>query len=370
MQKETANKTMSSLAEQLKSAKLKKSVVPMKDYSCPKKAGFLKEDDIKEYERSVLEVNTENWLDILRDLTFPTILCPLYIEEAFMFINIYERLYANKEPEIICNTDWKFTLSVEENACVDNLLQRLQTSMDPFTNKGYAFVKTSSRSAKDAPLVQNKFRELYRNELDLYTSSDKCMENVQITCLLKAAFIALRVKTAAEVVDMFMRSERIYQDMLLAAVNQREKYNEHFVIRQFVNIDVDMEFRGFVWDFELVALSQYNYAIYSERLAKDKDKYGHMVKTYFHEFVKPTLQSSMFPKNSIVDFAICDDGDKLWVIEVNPFLETTDGALFSWQHERHILEGSDGFVFRVTEKPRPGAKTILPQSIRGLMEEK
>lgn len=63
-------------------------------------------------------------------------------------------------------------------------------------------------------------------------------------------------------------------------------------------------------------------------------------------------------------------GTKMWVIEVNPFLETTDGALFSWNHERTILEGSQEFVFRITEKPRPGAKTILPQSVRGLLEEK
>ena len=31
---------------------------------------------------------------------------------------------------------------------------------------------------------------------------------------------------------------------------------------------------------------------------------------------------------------------KLWVIELNPFMETTDGCLFSWKHERHILEGT------------------------------
>ena len=59
---------------------------------------------------------------------------------------------------------------------------------------------------------------------------------------------------------------------------------------------------------------------------------------------------------------------KIWVIEVNPFMETTDGALFSWQHERDILQGTSGFVFRITERLRPGAKAILPQSVRKLME--
>ncbi len=59
------------------------------------------------------------------------------------------------------------------------------------------------------------------------------------------------------------------------------------------------------------------------------------------------------------------------VIELNPFLETTDGALFSWQHEKSLLEGqNDEFVFRITERCKPGAKAMLPQSIRTLMNDK
>ncbi len=57
---------------------------------------------------------------------------------------------------------------------------------------------------------------------------------------------------------------------------------------------------------------------------------------------------------------------KVWVIELNPFMETTDGALFSWQHERHLLEGQnkDKPIFRLTEKVRPGSWSMLPNSIR------
>lgn len=359
---------MSSLAEQLSAVKLKKSTEPIKDFSSPKTAGFLKDEDIKAYEKCVLEVNTEHWIDLLRDETFPTVLCPFLMEEAQVFINIYERLYLNKDSEIICATDWRDDVSDKEKTTLDALCTRLQKEMDTFTKDGFAFVKTSSRSAKDAPLVQNKFKELYKQELDSYAKTDQ-NENTQITCLLKAAFNALRVKTSTEVIDMFLRSERIYQDLLLAAVNQKDKYNEHFVIRKFVDIDVDMEFRGFVFNYELTGLSQYNYAIYSERLVKDKEMFQKLVRDYYDTSVKPKLKDSEFPENSIIDFAVCDQGRKLWVIEVNPFLETTDGALFSWNHERGILEGSEGFVFRVTEKPRPGAKAILPQSVRKLLEE-
>lgn len=359
---------MASLAEQLSAVKLKKSNQPTKDFSSPKTAGFLKEEDIKAYEKSVLEVNTEHWIDLLKDDTFPTVLCPFFLEEAQVFIKIYERMYLNKDSEVICNTNWRDSITDSEKDVLQALSTRLQKTMDVFTRDGFAFVKTSSRSAKDAPLVQQKFKELYMQELKAYPVDDQ-NENVKITCLLKAAFNALQVKTSDEVIDMFLRSERIYQDLLLAAVNQKDKYNEHFVIRKFVDIDVDMEFRGFVWNYELVALSQYNYAIYSERLVKDREKYESLVQEYYDSAVKLKLKGSEFPPNSIIDFAICDNGQKLWVIEVNPFLETTDGALFSWNHERAILEGSEGFVFRVTEKPRPGAKAVLPQSVRKLLED-
>ncbi|CAF1258662.1 unnamed protein product, partial [Didymodactylos carnosus] len=65
-----------------------------------------------------------------------------------------------------------------------------------------------------------------------------------------------------------------------------------------------------------------------------------------------------------------EDAYDIWVIELNPFMETTDGGLFSWQHERHILEGkNNGFEFRITQRPKPGALTMLPNSVRQLIKQ-
>ena len=90
------------------------------------------------------------------------------------------------------------------------------------------------------------------------------------------------------------------------------------------------------------------------------------------------------------------------VIELNPFLETTDGCLFSWTKERHLLEGSQRTVtctdgaspdavggvattvatavpgteahgegdplFRVRFTPERGAKSLLARDWRELLE--
>ena len=60
---------------------------------------------------------------------------------------------------------------------------------------------------------------------------------------------------------------------------------------------------------------------------------------------------------------------KVLIIELNPFLNTTDGALFSWEHEKSILEGDSNknFVFRITERPKTGSKAMLPTHLRSLI---
>ena len=189
------------------------------------------------------------------------------------------------------------------------MTDRLSKVMQKFTRDGnFAFVKTSCRSPKDAPIAQTRFKELFRRHLAAADDTDKPSENTQITCLLQAAFDALKVRTADEVLDMMFRSVRIYQDMLLA-VQVEERFCENFIIRQFVHIDVDMEFRGFVFKHQLVALSQYNYLIYSKRLVERREFLSGLIQDFFNNHVMPKLKSDKtFPENYVIDFAVCDDG--------------------------------------------------------------
>lgn len=360
---------MVDLAEQLKSVKLKKSKDQTKDFSSPKTAGFMSEQEVTSYQEQVLEVNTERWLHILQAETFPTEYCPLHLEEAEMIVSVYERLYSSLDPPGIAQLDWREHLSAEEVRLVQNMEQRLQLVIDKFKDNchDYVFVKTSSRSPKDAPMAQNRFKIFFQQFLDTESKESRMQENTQITCLLRAAFFALRVSMASEVTDMFFRSERIYQDMLLA-LQFKDGFCENFVVREFVEIEVDMEFRGFVHHGELVALSQYNYLIHSPRLCKNKDLVADRILTFYQQTLRPKLQAAKFGENFIIDFAIGSKDDKLWVIEINPFLVTTDAALFSWENERPILEGQgEGLQFRVTLRPRPGSKAMLPQSIKSLL---
>jgi hypothetical protein len=62
--------------------------------------------------------------------------------------------------------------------------------------------------------------------------------------------------------------------------------------------------------------------------------------------------------------------NRVVVIELNPFLETTDGALFSWNYEMQNLKGKEDFSFRIVEQPRVGSKAMLPFGLKKLVDTK
>ena len=264
----------------------------------------------------------------------------------------------------------------EEKRWIDDFEQRFQPFIDEhFPNSIGFFVKTSSRSAKDAVIFNEHFLQIYRNELKEFSKPNE--ENSRIFALLTAAFLSLKVSSAKDVLSMFFVSERIYQDLLLATeVYQRnsltEKFCENFILRQFYPIDVDLEFRGFVYQRQLTCLSQYNYLIYSQRLNENKEKISQKIRKFFSEIIREKFKEFQC-ENYVIDFALTRnsptfdvDSMRVWVIELNPFMGTTDGALFSWQHERDLLEGksSSELTFRLTERVRTGSWAMLPMSIR------
>lgn len=364
-----------SFAEQLANAKLKPSKDKTKDFSDPKLAGFITKDQISTYQKHALDANIEEWQSLLANETFPTVYCPISRSDAKHFIQIFERYFQKLHNQQLFDEIRERTTSwldddQEEKQWYEQIKQRLQTVMDqafPNNRNGF-FAKTSSRSAKDACVFKKDFIDIYKNELSKTT--DPSQENSRIIALLNAAFVSLRMTCADDVLSTFVISERIYQDMLLAIEAQDSSddlFKENFVLRPFIPIDVDMEFRGFVYEQRLTCLSQYNYLIYSPRLCQQKENILDKITSFFNQTVKPKL--NQYKSSSyVIDFALTGnesiDSMKVWVIELNPFMETTDGALFSWQSERNLLEGQTEPIFRITEKIRPGSWSMLPNSVR------
>jgi hypothetical protein len=64
----------------------------------------------------------------------------------------------------------------------------------------------------------------------------------------------------------------------------------------------------------------------------------------------------------VVDFAI-DRTGCVWIIEINPFVQSTDAALFSWQQEREILERGP-YEFRIRTEPIKNVRRLFADEWR------
>jgi hypothetical protein len=197
------------------------------------------------------------------------------------------------------------------------------------------------------------------------------------------------------------------QDMLMA-LDHPDRFVEHLAVRQWVPLEVDLEFRGFVGpNGRLNALSQYNHLAFFPRLLPLREALTAAISSFFDESVGPAL-SAEYPSGYVVDFGVVfaddnggtqgsvvdtaaaattddDDDDcelardgggatttttpcelvaKVWVIEINPFLSTTDGCLFDWSRDAHLLSGAlqqpeTPLELRLTEAPKAGAAAML-----------
>jgi hypothetical protein len=246
--------------------------------------------------------------------TFPTFYCTITYSDAKHFIRIFERHFQKLHEhqlfdQIRERMDTWFNDDQEEKQWYEDIKERLQKTIDQaFPDNKEFFAKTSSRSAKDACIFKRDFLEIYKNELSKLP--DPSQENSRIIALLTAAFLLLRLTCASDVLSMFIISERIYQDMLLATEAQNlsdGSFKENIIFRPFIPIDVDMEFRGFVFQQRLTCLSQYNYLIYSRRLCQWKDTILEKIMTFFNQIVKTKLDKYR-SNDYVIDFALTNGG--------------------------------------------------------------
>jgi len=161
---------------------------------------------------------------------------------------------------------------------------------------------------------------------------------------------------------MFLSSERINSDLLLALDYPAEKWTQDFVVRKFVPIPIEYEFRGFVVNNELRAMCQYYHWIFFPTLVENKERINSIIKQKFEE-IKDLVPIKS--KSYVVDWAVDMEKSEVYIIELNPFgdyegmgtspsmfkLHLNDGKMDRQGPDRHLFFGDGAYEFRIEEKP-------------------
>ena len=158
-----------------------------------------------------------------------------------------------------------------------------------------------------------------------------------------------------------------------------EDYNEdsedikvkyHLVLRQWQDLNPASEFRCYVRNNQLVAISQRHHSVYYDHIVDQRQDIITDIKTFFYHMI-----SSKFPCTNYCFDVYRRDKGKLLLIDFNPFGSVTDSLMFTWKEleESESLEstGTDSVdfpAFRCVARPEgvqpsPYASCGVPRDI-------
>ncbi|GKV32068.1 hypothetical protein SLEP1_g40699 [Rubroshorea leprosula] len=120
----------------------------------------------------------------------------------------------------------------------------------------------------------------------------------------------------------------------------------------------EMEFRCFVKDQLLIAISQREVTTFYPVLLEKKNDLKTLIEQFFADNVKLKFES----ENYTLDVYVTRDG-RVKILDFNPWRAFTLPLLFSWEELEHNLQDEDHLDFRIVESRcgvRPGLKTAVP----------
>lgn len=129
----------------------------------------------------------------------------------------------------------------------------------------------------------------------------------------------------------------------------------HLVLRKSFNLNPALEFRCFVRNKQLIAISQREMNYFS---------FLFDLRPSFKQLIQNFLEGLDFPDpNFVFDVYIPPPHDKVWLIDINPWAPRTDPLLFSWLEllqmpERSLVEEEDSVSdpeFRLVQRDDPEA---------------
>ncbi|OHS93948.1 hypothetical protein TRFO_39856 [Tritrichomonas foetus] len=284
----------------------------------------------------LLNFGMHNYYDQLSEHMFPTV-----------FVNVSRK---QAEAWRIFNIDSEMSEEQKSHfqSLKDNVAKAISDIRKNVKNpKSRIFVKLSSRSPKDAvwqdkqrilPILKEQFSHHHKDDL-----------NAKMISLRRSFLKASAVNSADEAFELMKWSSRIISDLkiFLTASENSEWFDIKIVVRQFIeDLDVSNEFRGFVKDGKLTALSQYQTECYFPEIAKNADKIANNVKTFFNDVLLDKFPQ-WAKEGSVIDFAVVKD--KVYIVELNPYGPCSGACLFNWQTDKEILSGNKPFEIRVVQ---------------------
>jgi len=224
------------------------------------------------------------WYDRLKDFTFRTEFADMTLKEAKALRDDYRERFFERTK----TTDEQKRVLAEVERKLDGLIQQVLDRSKAGVGGGGVFVRLSTRSPKDSSLIgedstiesiaaalESHAREKHQQRTQLqdggeikqfeYYAPDMLTTNDKVVCLMEGFGKDLKVNSASAALGLLKSSERVYVDILDAITayksacqtegKDKAVFRMKYIVREWVDIPVGMEFRGFVNKVTLNALN-------------------------------------------------------------------------------------------------------------------
>jgi D123 len=293
----------------------------------------------------------DRWYPQLKNHTFKSKILPIDVETAKAMVNFYKRLNLGKGN--LTSNDIEAIKSLEQQ--IDALIQL------HFEDEG-VFVRMSNRSPKDGtPLLESsdsmylKLKEISMMEID---------DNSKVIKISDEQMKVLRCTKSRQVLNLLLTSERVFSDLLLAIdcfeLNETDKWSTSIILREWQPLlKQENEFRLFVKNGKVTAISQYTHYCCYPKLSEDNSDYLDLINKKLSQFAQ-SIHDEVGQDDYILDLALI--GEEVKIIELNPFHKSTGGCMFSWHGDKALLYGtkeSDTAKLRVRKEPLKEINTMV-----------
>lgn len=291
------------------------------------------------------------WYPRLKKYTFRTTFIPLMRAEARAIVKCYRRRFVDPDGTLITRADV-------------HILRKLETRLHEIIESKFSangcFMRLCGRSAKDAePREPERIRREYQMHLERLKREEgnfKSVDDLPASLKMKAAgrVNLLLARSGADVMSMLLSSERVYSDMLDWLWFGEP---EQVVLREWEReLSVDYEFRCYVKDGRLNAISQYDHYCKYDHLFPRKAELERRIRTLWSE-IHPHVGASSYG----MDFGYLPEQDRLVMIELSPFLRCTGAHCFRWSnaYDNAVLHGRRPFEFRLVQQTFPEYEALF-----------
>lgn len=281
----------------------------------------------------------------IKDETFQSVIVPVDPLVARSMVSYYQQRYNGRVG----------TLTQDNIKHLKLLHAAIARSMTEDFDGKPIFCRMTNRSPKDGEPSGHlgELQRHYDEELGRLkaTVKSECSDesNLQMVAASSAQLRSLRCTSADDVMNLLLSSERVFIDTLEAIECRQEglKEDTNFDHTQWSTCLVlrewsdgigggEWEFRVFVHEGCITAVSQYNYyCIFPDLVKLNERELVKEIMEYWATVCDKILQGSY-----VIDLVKLSTDGSWKIIELNPFAKSTGAALFDWHSDRLLLTGA------------------------------